>query len=420
MVTLRHLQRLLGAAALVGLLGCSSRNAAPDPPNLAVPPRVDAVAPPGTYLPVEKATADELVRVVKHDVAKPDANAPPKKKINVMAIGGGGQYGAYAAGLLLGWTARGDRPQFDVMTGISSGALIATLAYMGPKYDPIIQDVFTNLETKDLFKYRSIPVHIVQLGAVASSDPLRQMLERYIGDEFIADMAAANCAGRKLYVGTHNLHTRRLVIWDLGAIAASGRPNARCEVINILVATASIAGLAPPVPIQVTLDGATHTEMHADGGGLAQAFVRFGPEVPKPDPNGKPGEWLAGSNFYSIAGGKLYADPHVGPVKFISSIIGNISGSLYALYRADLWRLYALCQSSGMKFHHAFIPQDFETAKNSTEFDPVEQKKLFAIGYELMVKNQMWRTTPPGYEPAEFELPRAGFNFSSGPPATLP
>jgi len=398
-------------------LGCSGPKTAYSQPPANLPPLADPNAPAGGYPQVDKATADGLNSLTspKTAIKQVEATTPAKKPLNIMAIAGGGQYGAYAAGLLVGWTARGDRPDFDVMTGISSGALIATIAFMGPKYDPLLQRVFTNLRTEDLFKYKPIPVHLIRDQALSSSKPLREMLERDIDDEFIADLKAAHLAGRRLFVGTMNVRTRRLVIWDIGAIAASGRPNARCEVITVLYATSSITGLAPPVPINVTIDGVPYTELHVDGGGLSQAFLRLGPTTPKQDPTAKPTEWLTGSNLYAIAGGKLYPDPHEGKIGLISSVIGNVSGTLYALYRSDLWHLYAFCTASGMKFHHAAIPQEMETAKASTKFDPIEQKKLFAAGYDLIQKNKAWRLTPPGYEVGEHEVPRAGFDFTTAP-----
>ncbi len=403
----------MAAVVVPAALGCSGPKTAYAPVPANLPPIVDANASAGPYPQVDQVTYDGLAAGIK----PVGATSPAKKPLNVMAIAGGGQYGAYAAGLLVGWTARGDRPDFDVMTGISSGALIATIAFMGPKYDPMLERVFTNLHTEDLFKYRPIPVHVLRDQSIASSKPFREMLERDIGDEFIADLKAAHLAGRRLFVGTMNLQTRRLVIWDLGAIAASGRPSARCEVITVLYATSSITGVAPPVPINVTIDGVPYTELHVDGGALSQAFLRLGPTTPKPDPAAKPTEWLAGSNLYSIAGGKLFTDPHEGKIGLISSVIDNISGSLYALYRADLWHMYTFCTATGMRFHHAAIPQDLATAKSSTKFDPIEQKKLYAVAYEMMLKNQVWRQTPPGYEASEYAVPRAGFDFRTVPPS---
>jgi hypothetical protein len=403
--------------ALAAALGCSQAQIDKNPPPHYVSPVVlDAAAPPGTYLAVERDTANVLA------AAAADSPAAANRPLNVLAISGGGQFGSYAAGLLNAWTHRGDRPEFDVITGISSGALIAAVVYAGKKYDPLLAEMFTTLETGDVYRYRPVVVHILRDRALGTTDPLRQMLEETLTEEFMADMVAAHCSGRRLFVGTMNMLTRRPVIWDLGAIAASGRPDARARVIDILVATASISGQAPPVPIDVEVNGVCVREYHVDCGGVIQTFVRFGPEAPRPDPANPSAKWLAGSNLYMIGGGKLYKEILDRPPGVINAILSNISANLYALFRADAWRLYTLCTVSGMSFNLAVIPEWAYTGEKSTAFDPEIQRQLYAVGYDAMMNGgDPWRHTPPGYEPGEEDLPRAGFQFHvPGPTAAVP
>ena len=410
--------RLVASAALAALaaaVGCSSRSSrtdAPVPPHYAAPERViDVNAPPGTYMPVERVTADVLTAATANE---PATGARP---LNVLAISGGGQFGSYAAGLMVGWTCRGDRPEFDVVTGISSGALVATIVYAGPKYDPVLQRLFTGLRTEDVFRFRPIPVNILRTQSIGSSEPLADLIAQTIDAEFLTDMRAAHTAGRRLFVATMNLQTRRPVIWDLGAIACSGRPDADELVRKLVLATSSISGQSPAVEFNVDVDGVCYTEHHVDGGGVLQTFVRFGPEAPQPDPANPSARWLSGSNLYLIGGGKLYKDVLAEPPGFVARILSNVSATLYALFRADVWRLYTLCAVSGMKFHLTSIPDEFPTAERSTSFDPEYQRQLFAVGFDRMRCGQPWRYTPPGYEPGEEVYPRAGLSFRLGDPA---
>jgi hypothetical protein len=314
--------------------------------------------------------------------------------------------------LLVGWTARGDRPQFDVVTGISSGALLAAFAYAGPKYDADLQRLFSTLRTKEIFKFTPVGVHLVRDQSLASAAPLKGLIDETINDEFMNDIRCAHQSGRRLFIGTGNLHTRRLTVWDIGAIACSGRPDADDLVRKLFLASSCIPGMAPLVPIEVEVNGCRYTELHGDGGGIAQTFVRFGPESPQFDPAHPTAKWLAGSNLYVIAGGKLYLDVLEGKIGFISRAMGAVSATLYALFRADSWRLYTLCQVSGMKFNMAPLPQDLDVPPSSMMFDVSGQLRMFAAGYDIIRCANPWRNTPPGYEPGEEEFPRTGTCFT--------
>jgi hypothetical protein len=237
------------------------------------------------------------------------------------------------------------------------------------------------------------------------------LIERTITEEFVCELAAEHCKGRRLFIGTMDLNTRRLVAWDLGAIAASGRPDATAMVRQLLLAASSIPGVAPAVPIEITLNGQPLTELHGDGGGIAQTFVRFGTHHPRPDP-ARPGvKWLEGSNLYVIAGGKLFLDPTEGSPTVFQRMAGAVSGILYAIFRADAWRIYTLCRVSGMHFHMTAIPQVLVSPPQSMTFDPEGQKAMYAAGYEFGLAGGPWRTTPPGYLPGEAMTPRAGTAF---------
>ncbi len=392
----------------LAVAGCrSGAKFDPDPPPHWANPRTDLADTAEAY-PVPDRDTVAALRLA----SARQSVVPGGKPLNVLCLSGGGQYGAYAVGLLCGWTARGDRPEFDVVTGISSGALIAPLAFLGPKYDPLLQREWNTLKTEDLFRYRPVPLHVVRDKALASSDPMRDRIAAIFTTETLDDLRAAHRCGRRLFIGSMILNSRRLVVWDLGAVATSNRPDADDLVRNILLASSSIPGLVPPVELTADVNGRCVTELHADGGAVSQTFLRFGANHPRPHPSDPAAHWLAGSNLYVIAGGKLYIDPVVGDMGFLSRATGAISAALYALYRADLWRLYSYCQASGMTFHHTAIPPALPTPGRSTTFDPAVLRVMFTAGYDDSLKRTPWRTTPPGAEPGEEDAPRAGLRFT--------
>lgn len=399
--------------ALVGLgfaVGCagSHKGEEPPPPHIASKsPVADLNAPPEGYPDSDKALADALADLSATRTLPPSQN--PAKPLNVLALSGGGQYGSFVSGVIVGWTAAGTRPEFDVCTGISSGALIAMFAFLGPKYDPCLEQFATTLDRKDLFRYRPF-VGLIRDKALASSEPLKELIDGAVDDEFLTDLRAAHCAGRRLFIGTMHVRARRLVVWDVGALACSGRPDAKELVRKVILASSSIAGFVKPVEFDVTVNGRQYAEQHSDGGAVSQVFVRFGPSHPRYRPGG--GTWLQGSNLYLIAGGKLYADPLPANPGFFTLATSSVSASLYALYRAEIAKFFALCTVSGMSFNLIGVPQDMQTARKSLAFDPEAMKALYATGYSIGVGGIPWRHTPAGAEPGEEEKPRAGLEFA--------
>jgi len=340
-------------------------------------------------------------------------NTTPAKPQQMLAVSAGGQYAAYDAGLLVGWTAKGDRPTLDVVTGVSSGAIVATYAFLGSKYDPNLQRFFTTTSDKDLFTFRPV-VGLIRDGAIANPAKLIALIERETNDEFLFDLRQAHSEGRRLYIGTMNTRTRRMSFWDLGAIASCGRSDATELVRKVLLAAGAIPGLLPGVTFDVEIDGIKYAEEHSDGGAACQTFLRLGPagERPAPDARG----WLAGSNLYILTAGKLYAPPQEGKLGFLKRLTGSISAALYALYRAEVLNLYAFCAVSGAKYHFIAVPDNAEIPPKSTNFDPVAMQKLFALGFDHGKSGIAWRLTPPGSEPSEEEAPRNRPDTISIPP----
>jgi predicted acylesterase/phospholipase RssA len=178
-------------------------------------------------------------------------------------------FGAYSAGVLKGWTESGTRPQFDVVTGVSTGALIAPYAFLGPQYDAKLERLYTSMRRESIFRIR-----LLLLDSIVSSEPLEQQIAARTTPELLRRIAEAHRQGRRLYVGTTSLDTKRLVVWDMGAIAARNSVESTTLFQKVLLASCSVPGLLPPVPIDVEIDGKRFTALHVDGSVTACIFLK--------------------------------------------------------------------------------------------------------------------------------------------------
>ena len=426
-------QITLFAALAAMAAGCKAFQGPPRqvplPPGTSPQSLIDADDPAESLNPL---TADELagaaeqlkeLRAKQGKAAKPDG-----KKYEFLLLSGGAVYGAYSAGLLAGWTAHGDRPQFDVVTGISTGALIAPLAFLGPQYDPLIKSRYTGVRNNDLFTIRR-QVRGLLSESVADVSPFREKLYQSIDAAIIRAVAAEHAKGRRCYVGSTNLDTKRLIVWDLGAIASRNTPEADVLFREVIIASCSIPGFFPSVRFDVLIDNAAFQELHVDGG-ISQSMFFRAPYVEPSKREAFGPQSLAGSNLYMVVAGKLYPDPEGVKPRTLAVIGASVSALLYASSRQDLYRLYLLSVLTGMNYYYAAIPADFKTTGNSTNFDPVEMQKLYDEGFKLgsegVIKSKAekgkkaelaagWKNLPPGLEPGEEVRTRTGVRLKSQP-----
>ncbi len=363
------------------------------------------LAPAGQMIAIaERIRKDRKQKLAEQSKREGGASSTHPNR-NILCLSGGGSFGAYSAGVLVGWSERGDRPQFDVVTGISTGALIAVPAFLGPRYDEHMKQFYTTLKSDDLFKIRLV------LGlfgeALADTTPLKRRIDAFLTAEVMHDLAQAHREGRRLYIGTTEQEGRRFVVWDIGAIAERNGPGDRTLIVNILLGSSAAPGFFPAAKIAVSVDGVPYTERHVDGG-VSQALFFRPPFVASDARSDVAARDLGGAKVYVILAGKLYADPEVIRPWSLAQAGSNVSTLIYAQTRGDLQRLYTMCLLAGMDFYMSAIPPEYGGAMSSAEFKPTEMTALFEEGRRVISSPKAWRTIPPGFGGGESVLMRAG------------
>jgi predicted patatin/cPLA2 family phospholipase len=347
---------------------------------------------------------EDAVQGYKREVALRQASGatgdPPPAQF--LAISGGGENGAYGAGLLVGWTATGTRPTFKLVTGISTGALTAPFAFLGPAYDARLKEVYTTLSAKDVMQPRGY-LAVVLEDAISDNTPLRRTIAKYVDQAMVDAIAAEDAKGRVLLVATTNLDARRPIIWNITKIAASGNPHALELIRDVLVASAAIPGAFPPVMIDVEVDGKKHQEMHVDGGASAQVFV-YPPSLSRSTAQFSTQQRERQRRVYVIRNARL--DPDWAKVEraTFSILERTVTSLIQTQGVGDLYRIYLSSQRDGIDFNLAYIPETFTTPLKEP-FETAYMRALFEVGYERAVKGYEWAKVPPGFTAPQVEPP---------------
>ena len=340
--------------------------------------------------------AREGLESVKREQADRTANGQsgPLPPATFLAISGGGDNGAFGAGLLNGWTVAGDRPTFKLVTGVSTGALTAPFAFAGPAYDATLKEVYTTISAKDILEPRSLLAALTS-DAMADNHPLQKLISKYVDQALLDVIAAEYAKGRLLLVGTTDLDARRGIIWNLTRIAASRDPKALELFRTLMVASAAIPGAFPPSMIDVEVGGRPYQEMHVDGGATAQVFI-YPPSLNIKDETREFGLKPRERRAYVIRNSRL--DPEWAQVERSTMTIAGraISSLIHTQGIGDLYRIYLTTQRDGVDFNLAFIPDSFN-APHTEDFDPEFMRKLFVVGYDLAAKGYPWQKKPPGF-----------------------
>ena len=314
--------------------------------------------------------------------------------LNLLAISGGGPRGAFAAGLLNGWSAAGTRPDFALVTGVSTGALIAPFAFLGSDYDHVLKEIYTKYSTDDLLKKRSI-IKTITGDAAADTAPLRNLLADYVDEDLVAAIAAEYKKGRSLYIITTNLDAMRGVRWDIGYIASSGSADAPQIIRDVMLASASIPGAFPPVMFTVEAEGQLYDEMHVDGAVSTNLYLypiefngrKFAELV---QAKGKPKAYIIRNGF---SRGKWESVDR----KTISITMRTIQAFFGTVSSGDLYRLYLETARDDIDYRLAVIPETFEM-ESDEPFDPEYMKALFNLGYEMAKDGYEWKLSAPDFE----------------------
>lgn len=317
--------------------------------------------------------------------------------MSLLAISGGAYDGAFGAGLLSGWSASGHRPDFDLVTGVSTGALIAPFVFIGSQHDEEVRRLFTTTSSNDILVTGPLEILRGITGGPALTDnsPLKKKIGDSITPEIMNEIATEYRKGKSLYIGTTNMEAQRGVIWDIGAIANSGNPDSLKLIQQVMLASASIPGLFKPVLIDVEVAGSHYTEIHADGGVTSQVSI-YPLKLERSIIRQFDQAHLA-RHLYIVRNGKL--DPEFKELK--PSFYALSSRSIETLTKAqglgDLYRIYVSSQRDGIDYNLASIPASF-TARPKELFDPEYMGKLFELGYSFGLKQHGWLKQPPGVE----------------------
>ena len=333
-----------------------------------------------------------LLRQRKARGLAPDARLP---ELQLLAVSGGGQDGAFGAGLLCGWSDQGTRPVFSLVTGVSTGALTAPFAYLGSGTDAQLRSVYTETKPSEVLIKRAITAALFD-DAMSDNAPLFQTISRHLNDAMLAALAKTYDEGRLLLIGTTDLDAQQPVIWNVGAIARSGHPRALDVIRRILLASSAVPGAFPPTMFDVTLDGVAYQEMHVDVGAFTQAFLYPASLTEDRRARMRRGVKVPPANAYVIRNGRL--DPEWEKVERRTldiagrAIFTMIASSGYN----DVVRIYNTTLRDDIGFNLAYIGTDFKVVLPEP-FDQNYMRALFDYGYQKARRGYDWASKPPAH-----------------------
>ena len=318
-----------------------------------------------------------------------DVAVPPTidGRHDVLLLSGGGSDGAFGAGVLVGWSETGKRPSFDIVTGVSTGALMATLAFLGPKHDPDLRRLYTQITDGDILKKRGI--FGLFSGFFYSSTPLEKMIASTVGPAMLDEVAAEYRKGRRLYVATTDLDAGTTTVWDMGKIAASASPYRATLYHDVLAASAAIPGVFRPSFFSA--DGKA-PDMHVDGGVKTAVLFRSYMIDTKSD---------GPQHVWAIVNGQIRWETEGGPTgaNITNTLPKTISEMLRTITRRSIYRVYVMAKNGGAAYHLAYIP-DTVAETNPIEFKAPEMARLFEAGRQFALRQQ-WQAEPPRLERLE-------------------
>lgn len=372
--------RLLAVAMLPFLAGCLAPGRIPYEPSVASTASIEGFGDIRLYADATGSLphARAWLPVSRH------------REVNYLVLSGGGAGGAFSVGVLKAWSDGGKRPEFDIVSGVSTGALIAPYAFLGPAYDETLVELYTSGVAETLVDVGFLPQGL--LGAsLLKQEPLRRLVERHLTHDILVKIATEHRKGRRLLVLTSNLDSQRAVIWNMGAIADSNRPDALKLFRDIILASASLPGLYPAVLIKARAGGQVFEEMHSDGGSASQILTI--PEGWIADADNS--DWPKGAKFnmYILVNNALM--PEFSTTTNNTFIVMARASSILikAQTRSALLATYAYAKKTGIRFRMASI--DAQVPYEMTNpFSTDYMRAVYKLGYDRMVRNSLWKDRP--------------------------
>jgi predicted patatin/cPLA2 family phospholipase len=338
----------------------------------------------------------EPARSLESETGQSWTRSQVRRELNLLAISGGSEDGAFGAGLLAGWGDAGNRPAFDMVTGVSSGALIAPFVFLGREHDAQLREIFTKYGRKDIFAY-NVP-SLLQGSALVDDTPLFHLIAKYIDADFLREVARERSKGRVLLIGTTNLDAQRPVLWDMGHIAASDNPEALDLFRKVLLASATLPGVFAPVRIKIRVAGKDYDELHVDGGVTRQVFIA--PSILRLV-SGRSGRKVADrSRLFVIRNGRIDARWESVSENVLSVTQRSLSTLIKNQSIGDLYRIYSIAKLNGIEFNLASIPADFDLQANEP-FDQKYMTALFDRGHDMGSHGYPWIKSLPDLQTAD-------------------
>jgi predicted acylesterase/phospholipase RssA len=400
-----HFSQTIALFVFIGLIamlaGCGTLTRNPVPPKLTAEARI----PEMTEV---RAWAGRVSPAMERDFAQSFEQESPEDfprgadgvvRYAHLALSGGGANGAFGAGFLNGWSTTGSRPVFKIVTGVSTGAVMAPFAFLGPPYDAALHEFYTTTTTRDLFDIGSILSILISLlrgDSLADAGPLAALIARHVDAEFLRKIADAHNRGRRLYIGTVDLDSQQFVVWNMGLIAASDRPEAPELFRKVMFASASVPIAFPPVLFEVEAGGWLYDEMHVDGAVAATVFLHGGVFRPSLIRE-RAGLGAGREDIFVIHNGQLITDPSPTPRSLRGITARVIEASGRAGVVGALFIIYAFAQREQASFRWVTIPQGVEIP-GTENFDPEKMTELYEVGYRTALAGPVWSVDPPGLQ----------------------
>ncbi len=376
----------------VWLAGCSTLERVPAVPSQYDSANVEVVGVPDVRYDI--FTQSGINELVGHFHELQSGYVRQDNSAAFLSISGGGDNGAFTAGLLNGWTKAGDRPNFRLVTGISTGALIAPFAFLGKDYDVTLKDLYTNVTPSDIYRKRNI-VEGFFADSLADSAPLYDLISQYVDEDFLKKVAFEYTENRRfLLIGTTNLDSKKPVIWNMGRIAMLGGPQALTLFKKVMLASASIPGVFPPVMLDVEVDGKKYQEMHVDGGANTQAFL-YPPALTQKLKDENSFDRNIKREAYIIRNADLSPEGEEVRRRTLPIVLKTVGQLIHTQGVGDLYKMYISTQQDNVGYNLAYIEDDFEFP-HLEEFDQAYMRALYDYGEKKAKGGYKWFKEPFG------------------------